>query len=243
MNIEDLKVKGFMVLEQAVNKELLDNLKIEFERLVVDKAYANNPMATSARAIKQPYRYCNYTVPLALEDIVVDIATSYFKEVCNVDSPGLGTCNLRRCFILPKGDKPGGTRLYHCDNNRPEPNFIKFFMYLNDVDIDGGPFTFVEGSHIDKPANCRDPYRKQDKEIEDMYPGKIHYLTANYGDLIVACTYGFHKGFAPRLRYRDMFTINWVDAPERDSVSDISQANYNKVPDEKKKYLRFLKVC
>ena len=44
----------------------------------------------------------------------------------------------------------GCAQLYHADFDYPA--FIKFFLYLTDVDVDNGPFTYIEGTHREKPT-------------------------------------------------------------------------------------------
>ena len=87
----------------------------------------------------------------------------------------------------------GQTTLFHCDKD--SPRFIKFFFYLDDVELDNGPFTYVESSHLKKFSNWRSKYRRSAEEIASFYgEEKIKYLTGNVGDLIMANTNGFHRG-------------------------------------------------
>ena len=66
--------------------------------------------------------------------------------------------------------------------------------------MSNGPFTYVEGSNSKKPLSpfWLDYHRWSDEQIEQLYgKDKIIPLTANYGDLLIATTNGFHKGMPP----------------------------------------------
>jgi hypothetical protein len=54
--------------------------------------------------------------------------------------PAFGTCNLRKSFVNNMSE--GGNQIYHVDPN--SPRFLKFFVYLDDVDENGGPFIKIE---------------------------------------------------------------------------------------------------
>ena len=56
--------------------------------------------------------------------------------------PGVGGVNLRKSFS--NGLPESTTEIFHCDPN--SLRFMKFFLYLNDVDEDGGPLCIVKNS-------------------------------------------------------------------------------------------------
>lgn len=231
IDITPLQTDGIMILRDVLPREELDAFKDDYLSKIDDSQYLkeSNPRWNM---IENPIRTCRTGVALALNDTVVDIATQFFNKPC-----GLGTLNLRRSYPIDKADK---TQLFHCDPNVPDGEFIKFFIYLNDVDMDNGPFTYVKSSHVRFPVNKRNPYRWRDEDIEQLY-GKdsIVYATANYGDLVVCCTWGFHKGLKPNTHHRDLFTVNWVTQPES-GTEFINQEDYDKLG-KKQEYCQFLK--
>ena len=106
--------------------------------------------------------------------------------------------------------------MFHKDFNSPV-KILKFFVYLNDVGLKNGPFTYVEGSNRELPINPHwfKYHRWPDSEIEKVYgKDRIKHLTANYGDLLIATTNGFHKGLKIEEGERTMFTINFLIHPE-----------------------------
>jgi len=124
---------------------------------------------------------------------------------------------------------------------------MKFFFYLNDVNIDNGPFTYVEGSNkkIFKGWNIKQ--RWQDKELAEIY-GKenIKHITANVGDLLMGWTNGWHKGEKAIKGSRMMLTINFVihpelaDGKEQPLSFKIKKDFYDSLPDWKKPVADFL---
>src|SRR5258705_8124366 len=105
---------------------------------------------TNYAAVAEPFLSCPAAIPLAFDQQLVDIATSYLQCV-----PGIGGANLRKSFRneLPEFD----TLYFHVDPNSPK--FLKFFFYLNDVDEAGGPFCYVRGSHRRRFAGWQRKYR------------------------------------------------------------------------------------
>ena len=81
---------------------------------------------------------------------------------------------------------------YHFDMDRIK--FLKFFIYLTDVNSDNGPHCYVKGSHIRKPKYLLSDGRKTDQEIYSYYQGDCQEICGKAGTIIIADTRGFHKG-------------------------------------------------
>jgi len=184
--------------------------------------------------IDQPLLNVESLWDVAFHDDLVVLAANYFGCL-----PYFGTCNLRKSFV--NNLKEDHTQIYHQDPNSPQ--FIKMFLYLNDVDDNGGPFCIVEGSHRNKFEGCYDKYRWDTDEINSIYgEDKVKYLTANVGDLIIANTTAFHRGTKPYSSDRTMITLDWVLHPEFFSNSEfkIKQEKFDKLPDWKKPVMDYL---
>ena len=202
---DSIKEKGYCVCTNAISKYIIETLRGAMNRVLQINTQLKSRDKYFA-AIQDPL----YTVPLcfdiATSEFLDTVATAYFE--CK---PAIGTTNLRKSYVnkLPNKD----TLLYHSDRNSIK--FLKFFFYLNNVDLDGGPFTYVEGIHAQKFKKWDQKYRWQDEEIEGTY-GKesVKYLTGCAGDIIVADPTGFHKGSKPLKTNRMMFTVNYVIHPE-----------------------------
>ena len=121
---------------------------------------------------------------------------------------------VRKAFAnnLPAND----TQFFHRDSG--SFNLLKAIVYLNDVDINTGPFTYTEGTHnkFDFPKR---KLRFTDKEISNYYgKNKIKNLVAKAGDLVLANTTGFHKGLKPKIFDRNVCIANFWMRHQRLSI-------------------------
>jgi hypothetical protein len=86
---------------------------------------------------------------------------------------------------------------FHFDLDRVK--WLKFFIYLTDVGPDGGPHTFVAGSHRTEgiPENLlRHGYvRLSDRDVHAEYPpSALIEFNAPRGTILVEDSRGLHKG-------------------------------------------------
>ena len=205
--IDSINIKGYAKVKNFFDLKQLDLLANEFRQKLKTGEHIKSVQAGSHLQLVQPFLNSDYVLNIAADKRLIDIATTYYKCL-----PALGTCNLRRSSAA--FTKSGGTNSFHRDFNSPV-KFIKFFVYLNNVGIENGPFTYVEGSNKKMPVFWKNQHRWQDAQIIELY-GKdsIVPLTASYGDLLMATTIGFHKGGPITKGTRDMLTLNYVIAPE-----------------------------
>ena len=151
---------------------------------------------------------------VAFSPLLLDVAQSYLNCV-----PALGGMNVRKSYRNELSEFD--TLYFHVDPNSPK--FLKCFLYLNDVDISGGPFCYVRGSHRRRFRGWTRKGRWTLDEIESRYgSSNIVYLTAAVGDLIVADTNGFHRGTKITGDDRTMLTFDFVLHPEFDGTQDPS---------------------
>ena len=250
--VMDLNNLGYSKIENFFNLNKLDKFKQEVFQIFKNSSRETTSQITRLvhngdhEQIIEPYLNTEHALQLATDKRIVNIASSFFNCL-----PALGGCNLRRSFVTDK--PPSGVNMFHRDFNSPV-KFIKFFIYLNDVDIDNGPFTYVEGSNKVMPANPHwsQYHRWSDDKIEKFYgKNNIKYLTANYGDLLIATTNGFHKGLKIKKGERTMFTINYLIHPpvpggpsanfkNARNAFEISHEKVNQLPEWKKPLTDFL---
>ena len=102
-------------------------------------------------------------------------------------------------------------QLYHFDMDRLK--FMKFFVYLTDVDETNGPHCYVRGSHVRKPASLLRDERISDEEIARHYdPKDLLELTGETGTILAVDTRGFHKGKPLLSKDRLIFQIQFADS-------------------------------
>ena len=102
-------------------------------------------------------------------------------------------------------------QLYHFDMDRLK--FVKFFVYLTDVETDNGPHCYVRGSHTRKPAALLKDDRLSDDEILEHYPASdMVELTGKVGTMLAVDTRGLHKGKPLESRDRLIFQVQFADS-------------------------------
>jgi hypothetical protein len=105
--------------------------------------------------------------------------------------------------------------VYHYDNDGP--GFLKFFIYLSDVDRETGAHTFIQGSHDrKKPARFRRARRYSSDELLDHYGLQNEVVfSAPAGTIIAEDTAGFHRGMDPQKSYRLLLQLEYsvLDIP------------------------------
>ena len=112
---------------------------------------------------------------------------------------------------------------YDCDYKK----FFKVFIYLNDVDEEGGPHVFLKFSHKNKKFSHLLAERLNDEEIEKSYQREnIIKFVKNKGSMIIEDTFGLHKGETPTKNQRRMLIIEFGNCK---SILDNSEKNYFKI--------------
>ena len=213
---------GYFKYRNLVDKDILKKIKEKFDFLFNNNInyffYDIHPSIDLNQNInielnsRNISNYTNYVmlknpalyIPEILELINDDISKTlldYFKVI-----PSLTHINLKRSFKnnLP----PMGQNFYHRDENGK--NFLKAFIYLNDVNLENGPFVYIKESHKNIPVKSFYKYSYSEDEIikQNLKQNKI-YATANYGDMIFANTRGLHKGSQILNGHRDMITFHF----------------------------------
>jgi hypothetical protein len=102
-------------------------------------------------------------------------------------------------------------QLYHFDMDRLK--FVKFFVYLTDVDTHTGPHCYVRGSHKRKPAELLKDDRLTDEEILEYYSADdVVELAGPAGTMLAVDTRGFHKGKPLESADRLIFQVQFADS-------------------------------
>ena len=107
--------------------------------------------------------------------------------------------------------------------------FCKLFLYLTDVEEDGGPHVFVEGTHDPDTINTLrekwpgDPaifdqwfkgqLRKSDEEVQTYLGIEPTLLTGAAGTRVLVNTKGVHKGLKPMREDRLVIAIEYAAMP------------------------------
>ena len=202
-----LNEEGYYIFEERLPEELCDRL-LQFATKQtcimrpMDGDVLGKPVLTQYhRDIPQAVRYDfdikdllnNHDVQSLFADMsLVTVAQDYLgaRPVIDVTSMWWHTAF---------SDKPDSeaAQYYHFDMDRPK--WLKFFIYLTDVQSTNGPHTFVAGSHKSGriPSNLlkKGYARLTDEEVMHHFDkDNIIEFTAPRGTIIAEDTRGLHKG-------------------------------------------------
>ena len=235
--VNDLKQNGYAKIENFFDKEFIDKMREDTESLIKD-GQCLKVHNEEHSMIAQPLYNIEGATQIAFDDRIIEMASLFYGCL-----PAIGTCNLRKSYA--NNLSPKNTNLFHRDFNSVK--IVKFFAYLNDVDINNGPFTYVEGSNAKMFKGWDTKQRWMDAELENVYNKQgIKHCTAKAGDLLMGWTNGWHKGLKVREGSRFMFTINFVVHPELADGGEqpisfkIKKSFYDSLPDWKKPVCDFL---
>ena len=150
---------------------------------------------------------------------------AFFDHDCVVNSPrGLEIANLpglvetvaanlggkptisymTAWWSVPANDGAQHGEKFHRDVD--DIDFIKFFLYLTEVDEECGPHVYIKGSHLDdRLTKIR---RYDDSEIHDTFgrENEIRFM-GDPGTCFLEKTYGFHRGYPPKTKPRLIFQV------------------------------------
>jgi hypothetical protein len=118
-------------------------------------------------------------------------------------------------------DKKFDAHMYHYDNDGPR--FLKYFVYITDVEPDTGAHCFIKGSHGHiKPEAFRiSKLHDDEKELLEFYGSdKEIVFSAPKGTIIAEDTAGFHRGSTVQRKHRILMTLQYalLDIPTTDEL-------------------------
>jgi hypothetical protein len=205
MDIEKFKKHGYAYSDIKVEDKIIDKLvEIISKREKQKKGLSQKDKHYTK--IAQPW-LIDECMELALRDDFLEIPSLFFSGRPFY----LGSGNLRRTKFTKQPAE--GVALFHRDKNlgtleKTSGNFLKIFIYLNEVTEKNGPFTYIEGSN-DVYLDDLTMYRKTDRDVKKQYPGLERRIVGPKGQVFVGMTHGLHKGLKPIEGHRDMLTINY----------------------------------
>ena len=125
-------------------------------------------------------------------------------------------------------DERRSSQRWHRDFN--DRHLLKAFVYLVDVDEEGGPFEYVARSAPGTDLDDWWPWRPlgenypPEDELAERVDGRVVTFTAPKGTLILCNTAGFHRGGFAKEKPRALATWTW-DSPA--SLEALSERNFS----------------
>jgi hypothetical protein len=111
-------------------------------------------------------------------------------------------------------DRIENAQQFHFDIDRVK--WLKFFVYLTDVDSSNGPHVYVAGSHRrgGQPRKFlrRGNTRRDDRAVIDYFGERVIELTGPRGTVFAADTRGLHKGKPPEVGERLVLQLEFADS-------------------------------
>lgn len=202
-----LSEEGYYIFEQRLPEELCDRL-LQYATSHVcsmrpmDSDRLGKPVLTQYhRDAPQAVRYDFDTQDLLnnqeVQNILADMSLAIVAQDYLGSRPVIDVTSM--WWHTNFSDKPDmeAAQYYHFDMDRPK--WLKFFIYLTDVESVNGPHTFVAGSHksggIPSDLLKKGYARLTDDEVKRQFDEKnIIEFTAPRGTIIAEDTRGLHKG-------------------------------------------------
>lgn len=205
--VSDIREKGYHIFENRLPDDLCDRL-LQYatshpcNMRPMDGALAGNQISVIYhRGAPQTVRYDFVTQDLLknkdVQKIIADLSFAAVAQDYLGARPVMDVLSM--WWHTAYSDKPDmeAAQYYHFDMDRPK--WLKFFIYLTDVNTNNGPHTFIAGSH--KSGGIPDSMlqkgyaRLTDEEVESFYgKGAVVEFAAPRGTIIAEDTRGLHKG-------------------------------------------------
>ena len=151
----------------------------------------------------------------AILDLISDKSILYLASQYLGCTPILSNIASWISFYNPEVNHSEAAQLFHFDMDRIK--WVKFFIYLNDVDEKNGPHCVVKKTHLSgshpKEIRKRGYARISDKKISKFFPSEdIIEFVGEAGTLIAVDTRAYHKGKILKNGSRRIFQMEFADS-------------------------------
>ena len=198
--VAGIKRDGFYVFSQVADPEIVSAIRGYAEQAPCSARGADTAPSIYPRSSPQVGRY-DFDEETALgspevQEFVTDplmalISQKYLGQPVLMDEVAFWWTTTKKAE-----DANLNAQLFHQDRDRL--SFLKFFIYLTDVEPDTGPHVYIRGSHSDTPWSLRGDGRKSDEAVKAAgLWNDVQEITAPAGTLMAVDTIGLHKGKTP----------------------------------------------
>ena len=191
---------GFYLFDRIVDPEITDAIRAFAEQAPCVARGAGTPPDQYPRANPAVGRYdfdestalqCAEVQEFSTDPVMALIAQRYLGQPVMMDEVALWWTTSKR-----SEDANLNAQLFHQDRDRL--SFLKFFIYLTDVEPDTGPHVYVKGSHRDLPWSLRGDGRKTDELVRSAgLWNNVTEICGPAGSIMAVDTIGLHKGQTP----------------------------------------------
>jgi hypothetical protein len=195
-----IKRDGLYVFSQVVDPEIVSAISGYVEKAPCFARGADSAPSVYPRSSPKVGRY-DFDEETALgspevQEFVTDphmalISQKYLGQPVLMDEVALWWTTSKKTE-----DANLNAQLFHQDRDRL--SFLKFFIYLTDVEPDTGPHVYIRGSHANIPWSLRGDGRKSDEAVKAAgLWNNVQEITAPAGTLMAVDSIGLHKGKTP----------------------------------------------
>jgi len=215
--ISKIKEQGYFVFPEKLPEPICDEIikySLETPAKIIGenvpqslvKYDAANPVATMYKFNEE-----DLLKNEALQDILFDVNFIRMAQAYLDCKPLNNSLIMWWSSLFKKSASSKAAQLYHFDMDHPK--FIKFFVYLTDVDPNSGPHCFVSGSHKEKPVPLTQDRRFSDKEVLENYsPSQVIEICGPKGTIAAVDTSGIHKGKPPVSKDRLIIQLEFTNS-------------------------------
>ena len=210
-----LNSEGFYVMDD-INKKFQDQNKFDRKKPIATTYIINENLLLNFSIVQK----------IIMNPLILSVAQNYFKS-----KPILAAANMWWSTSFKKKADSASAQMYHFDLDGTK--WLKFFIYLTDVNPLNGPHVFVLKTHknngIPWKFRSRGYQRISDEEINSFYgEDKICELLGNKGDLIIEDSRGFHKGKHLKKNDRLILEIQFTDTLLFKKEKELNLHTYDK---------------
>jgi hypothetical protein len=218
--VSSLRVRGWNILDwKLAAADIAELRRFAFST----PAYADNPteriVITESNIPHAHGRYMWFISDLirvpAVQRLITDAGLAQIAQEYVGCEPILTSVTL---WLDPVYAGTYAAHVYHYDNDGP--SFVKFFIYLTDVDAESGAHAFIQGSHPHgKPAQFGRAGPRPREQLIDYYGVENELIFTGPAGLILAeDTAGFHKGTTLTKGYRLLLQLQYavLDIPHEE---------------------------
>jgi hypothetical protein len=220
LNITDkLNEKGYYILDKTISPDVCNELRTLALTIpaLIPPAYdkkilydPSNPKAEIYRFDMQDLMQNETIQKLIIDPVLINFARAYLGGEPIFDFPAMWWSTS-----IKKEASSEAAQLFHFDLDRVK--WLKVFIYVNDVSIENGPHSYIEGSHRpgSKPMELlkRGYVRVPDEDLRVYYkPELFKVVCGNAGSIFLGDTKCWHKGMALKSGHRLVFELEYTNS-------------------------------
>ncbi|HWX30697.1 MAG TPA: phytanoyl-CoA dioxygenase family protein [Steroidobacteraceae bacterium] len=209
----DLRRDGIVMLPKFVSADTIARVKSHLAGATLNERFPPHRGGFTIDTVPQNVHVAEYTtdhilrcpdvIALANHSMLLEAAGRYLGCKPTIS-------NISIWWSLPADGSAQEAENYHRDVD--DWRFIKFFLFMNDVDSDGGPHCFVRGSH--RRARFLRIRRVPDAEVMAAFDARdLLSIRGHCGDAFLEDTFGLHKGQPPIARRRLLLQVEYSVNP------------------------------